>query len=287
MFLSYNLDIKQESKWLVTTPHPSAYNLPFYVTEVGHFYASKGFYTERSAKNKYYVLYTVSGRGHMKYHDEEFYLEKGHAVMIHCNDYHLYKTASDETWDHKWIHFDGESCDTYMKLINDNGTSRIYIENNIEFENYIDDILRGSGVSDIKQSVYMSKSITNILTMMVLGKYNTKTNKNYYQHQEDIQKVIEYIRQNYAEQIVLDDLISVVHLSKYYFLKLFKQNTGMTPYEYLINYRINKAKVMLRTTGLSVMAIGLEVGFTDESNFIKQFKKVVRMTPLNYRKSAW
>ncbi len=93
-----------------------------------------------------------------------------------------------------------------------------------------------------------------------------------------------YIAEHYNEKVTLDNLCEIIHVSKFHFLKLFKTHTGFTPYEYLINYRINKAKQLLKNTDISVNDVCVCVGFNDESSFIKQFKKATGYTPLNYRR---
>ena len=151
----------------------------------------------------------------------------------------------------------------------------------------LEEIMRNPGVNDIKQSVMSSMHITNLLTMMVMGKYSVDNVKGLTQHQEVLERAIGFIRENYAQPITLEDFTMVTHLSKYYFLKLFKQFTGMTPYEYLINYRVNKAKKFLRSTDDPVSQVAYKVGFPDECNFIRKFKKITGTTPLNFRRMRY
>ena len=79
-------------------------------------------------------------------------------------------------------------------------------------------------------------------------------------------------------------MIADIPLSKYHFIRVFKRIMGTTPYNYLTNYRINNAKILLKTTDLSVYEIAERCGFSDTSNFIVQFKKHTGQKPLEYRR---
>lgn len=87
----------------------------------------------------------------------------------------------------------------------------------------------------------------------------------------------------YSEPILIDDMMKDIPLSKYYFIRIFKRIMGVTPYNYLIHYRINISKILLRSTDMSVGEIAEKCGFLDTSNFITQFKKYTGQRPLQYK----
>lgn len=279
----YQLDISIDSKWITITPHSASYKLPFYITEVGIFHAGPDYFTQRDSKNAYLLIYTCSGEGYLKYEKKDYLLTPHTAIIIDCNRYHYYKSHSQESWIFRWIHFGGMCAETYMQLIMESQCHAI-ITDQVPFEAYHNSLLDLSSVGDTYSSVYASTHLSNILMHILSNKFDEKNNKNYLQHKENIDKVIHYIAHHYMNEISIDDFAAQIHLSKYYFLKLFKQYIGTTPYEYLINYRINQAKIRLKTTQDSISHIGISVGFLNESNFIKHFKRITHLTPLNYRK---
>ncbi|WP_070000958.1 AraC family transcriptional regulator [Cellulosilyticum sp. I15G10I2] len=281
----YQLDISNASEWVTITPHTASYKLPFYMTEIGLFYAGQNYFTQRDEKNTYLLIYTCSGEGHLKYENTNYILKPYTAVIIDCNKYHYYKSTSKEPWVFRWIHFGGMCAQTYMNLIMETQCHAIIILDPLTFEEYHSSLMGLSSVSDTYSSVCTSTHLSNILMHILSSKFNETNNKNYIQHKESINKVIDYISKNYRQEINIDEFAELIHLSKYYFLKIFKQYTGATPYEYVINYRINEAKILLKTTNNSISMIASAVGFLSESNFIKQFKRITHLTPLNYRKT--
>lgn len=100
-----------------------------------------------------------------------------------------------------------------------------------------------------------------------------------------IQKSLEYIRQNYHMPLSLREIAERANMSESYFSKLFKTETGVNYQEYLLRYRIEKAKAYLKTTNIKIYEIAKLVGYTDEKYFHVIFKRIVGCTPVQYRES--
>jgi AraC-like DNA-binding protein len=100
-----------------------------------------------------------------------------------------------------------------------------------------------------------------------------------------IQKATEYINSHIHESLCIDDICSVLHVSKYYFCKKFKQSTGLTVMNYILMTRIISAKNMLENSDLAIGEISYRCGFSSQSYFCRVFKEESGMTPLQYQKS--
>ncbi|WP_226372213.1 AraC family transcriptional regulator [Sulfurospirillum diekertiae] len=90
--------------------------------------------------------------------------------------------------------------------------------------------------------------------------------------------VIDYIHDNLGSDITLDALASTAHVSKYHFLRLFKNHTGLTPHQYIIAGRVCKAKTLV-IKGESLSQVALQAGFSDQSHFIRSFRKIYGYSP--------
>ena len=95
-----------------------------------------------------------------------------------------------------------------------------------------------------------------------------------------------YIEQHFAEKVSVDDLARVAAVSPSYLIRLFKRQMGTTPHDYLLRYRISRAKELLAETTLPSAAIAVQVGFASESNFSYRFKQMVGQGPRAYRLSS-
>ncbi|ANA82422.1 MULTISPECIES: AraC family transcriptional regulator [Paenibacillus] len=96
-------------------------------------------------------------------------------------------------------------------------------------------------------------------------------------------RVLEYIHAHYAEPINVDTLASMAMQSRYHFIRSFKSITGLSPYQYVLQRRVEEAKVQLKRTGKTVTEISFELGFASTSQFHRAFLKNVGMTPERYR----
>lgn len=97
--------------------------------------------------------------------------------------------------------------------------------------------------------------------------------------------VIEYIEDNLQRNLSLIELAKIVQMSPNYFVRLFKQSTGVTPYQYVLDCRINKAKELLKNRKLTLAEISQQLGFYDQSRFTNTFSKRMGITPKKYRDS--
>jgi AraC-like DNA-binding protein len=104
-------------------------------------------------------------------------------------------------------------------------------------------------------------------------------------HQERIQTMISYIHKNYPEKITLEDIARSAVVSKRECLRCFQNIIHKTPFEYLLDYRIEVAQKLLRTSQLSILDIALQTGFSSEAYFCKVFKRLCGKTPNTYRKT--
>ena len=93
-----------------------------------------------------------------------------------------------------------------------------------------------------------------------------------------------YIDAHFKEDVTLDKLSEVTFLNKYHIVHVFKQYKGISPINYMIQKRIEEAKLLLSTTNLQISEIAIIVGFTSQSYFAQAFKKATCISPLQYRK---
>ncbi|WP_197036096.1 helix-turn-helix domain-containing protein [Fischerella sp. PCC 9605] len=97
-----------------------------------------------------------------------------------------------------------------------------------------------------------------------------------------MQQAIDYIQAHLAEDISLETIATEVGMSRYYFCRLFKQSTGMSPYQYLLKCRIERAKVLLLQGQQSITDIAIQVGFANQSQFGRHFKRFTGVTPKQF-----
>jgi AraC family transcriptional regulator len=141
--------------------------------------------------------------------------------------------------------------------------------------------------TDLPNSQIYVDGLTTALSAHLLRQYCTveqriKDYKNGLS-QYRLQQAIDYIQAHLAEDLSLDDIAAQVGMSRYYFCHLFKRSTGMSPYQYVIKCRIDRAKeLLLFRQDCSIADVAFQVGFASQSQFTKHFKKWVGTTPKKF-----
>lgn len=107
--------------------------------------------------------------------------------------------------------------------------------------------------------------------------------KEYYY--KKIVKAKQLLEKNYMNDIRLDRLVREANISKFYFIRSFKEIYNITPHKYLIGLRIRAAKRELETSEKTISSICFEVGFTSLGSFSNLFTRSTSQTPTEYRKA--
>ncbi len=102
---------------------------------------------------------------------------------------------------------------------------------------------------------------------------------------ESLVRAIRFIERNLSRPITLDKIAWQAFMSKYHFCRLFKQNMGVSPMQFVIHSRIKMAMTLLRRKDLPISVVAIQSGFNDLSEFNRQFRKITSWSPSEYRKS--
>ncbi|HXI07316.1 MAG: helix-turn-helix domain-containing protein [Bradyrhizobium sp.] len=98
-----------------------------------------------------------------------------------------------------------------------------------------------------------------------------------------LRRLREHIDANIDQRIRVEALARLANLSVCYFVRAFKQSVGVTPHDYLIRRRVERAMELLSGTDLSLSEIALAAGFADQSHCARRFRQHVGMSPRDYR----
>lgn len=103
------------------------------------------------------------------------------------------------------------------------------------------------------------------------------------EYDETIGRILDYINANLNEDLSMDNLASIFYLSKYYLMRKFKQQTGHTVHNYILQKRLIAANALIKK-GKSITTTCIECGFGDYSNFVRSFKKAFGLSPKKHYK---
>lgn len=278
-------DWTEDSEYVSPTPSVEAKQAFHYVQEAGHFYCQPHYLTEREHLDSYLLVYTVAGTGNLQYRGREYPLSPGCAFLIDCREYQRYRTDPIHLWEILWVHCNGGMSREYFEAFWKRNNSPVI---DLNEENVIPELLtrllelyrRKDTFTEIKAS----QLIHNLWMELLLTSTAKGQSSIDYSWPSYMTVIQEYLEMHFQEEIGLDQLALNHSISKYHMIREFKQYSGLTPHQYLLNIRISKAKDLLKHTEASVSDVAFEVGFEHTSHFIQMFKKQEDMTPLSYRK---
>lgn len=133
-----------------------------------------------------------------------------------------------------------------------------------------------------------AESMATALSVHLFKKYSTFTPRllNYAGglSKHRLQGAIEYINDNLDKDLRLSAIANAVGMSQYHFARLFKQSIGLPVYQYVIERRIERAQQLLKQGNLAIADVALAVGFANQSQFTRHFKRIVGVTPKEFRR---
>jgi two-component system response regulator YesN len=172
-------------------------------------------------------------------------------------------------------------CDLFngaKELINilESSLKKLYLEeeynfNKDEYVNYLEDTKTRKELFEMVKQIYYREIETYINISEAKERRHIRMSK-------------QYISQHYAENITLEDIAELVFMNPVYFSVLFKKEEGVNFSNYLLHYRMTKAKQLLKDYSISITDVAGRVGYKDAKYFSKQFAKIVGIKPSEYRK---
>lgn len=275
-------DWTEDSTRIIATPSVTAKFTFFYVQEVGHFQTKPEYYTERQLLNSFLIVYTLSGKGHLRYKDKEYTLSPYQVFFIDCMEKQFYFTDKVDLWEIVWIHFNGSSSRGYYEEFIKQGSSVMNMDQHSRIPSTIQQIIEVHREKNILTEALSSKLIVDLLTELLLANNEHDLSGSFLPaHIKDLMK---YLDQRFNQKMTLDALAQKTAMSKFHLVREFKRYTGFTPNEYVINSRITYAKELLKYSDLPIADISIKVGIENISHFISLFKNREEVTPLVFRK---
>ena len=247
------------------------------------------------------ISYILSGQGVYRIDNHETDIREGDIYLFSTNEVHcITEIHGDKPMVLLNIHFEPRFIWSPSGNALDERFLRIFLDRSEGFSNRLDRenpttkeiaalILRMQKEADECPEAYELMLKTYLLNILVLliRDYNYVSKKSpSLSHSERLlhmETALNYIDQNIATPMTLDELAQKAGMSRTYFSTVFKNLNGMTPWEYIGLKRIERARRLLRTTDKSVLEISLDCGFNNVSQFNRQFKSITGLKPMEYK----
>lgn len=232
----------------------------------------------------YYVIgFIEKGQRFLSCKNKEYTIEPGDLLLFNPKDNHTCEQIDDRTLDYRCLNIQTDIMSKAVLEI----TGREYLPffgSQVVFHSDLVPELRELHQIIMEEEKDFRKEETFFFLLEQLIEEYTEQEVPADNTEQNIQvrAVCEFLERHYMENITLEDLCKLTGLSKYYLLRSFTKQKGISPYSYLETIRIDRAKKMLEQGSL-LIDTALQTGFSDQSHFSKFFKKFIGLTPRQYR----
>lgn len=277
---STELGVLKKSEVYFSSPSQTAKKLYYYPISAGHFFCIKGYHLIRDNYNSLLITHIIDGTFTYIKDGKHITARAGDTVILDCYKPHEYYT--NDSFESIWIHISGANSFELFEEVEktDGNLVKCRDVNHVKkllFRIY--DSISGVNLpSELNISLDIYKIFAELLNPQSI---KSKGESNY---EDSIQDVKNYIAENLNEKLTVQRLANESHMSTSHFSRVFKQQTGFSPYDYVLITRLNKAKYLLQKTEMSVSSIAYETGFNSESNFICFFTDNEGISPGKFRK---
>lgn len=263
--------------------HPQVRRL--YLTDIGFFPHADRHYRERKEGIEEYIfIYCMEGQGEIQMWDgQTFILKENQAFCIPRFCGHKYYACREDPWTILWVHFKGEDCSLYpleerqvVSFLSKSAASRMQFL----FELLLRTL---EGNYTLGNFIYISQ----VLGAILAETYCREKNHTTVEQNKHVTSVIRYMYSHLHDNLTLDDISRQFRFSKSYLHSIFQEYTGRSPIDFYIHLKIQEACKLLRSTDLYVYEVGRLLGYKDQYYFSRQFRKLVGVSPREYKESGY
>ena len=259
--------MKMHKSEIVIDKHYKGYNPVQFGSEncePGHFFGP-------SVRTHWLLHYVVSGRGLFVSDDRTYKVSASQCFIVRPEEKIFYQADEQDPWHYIWIGFSSEldmPSPMFENVLSAPGLSTIFL-----------DLLNAKNMKN-GQAEFLSAKVWEIVA------YFTENDKNTVSRIEDYaERAKTCIEADYMNGITVTEIAKLLNLERSYFSTIFKKSVGISPQQYLNEFRLNKAAKLLINLHFSVSEAAYATGYTDIVNFSRMFKKQFGMSPSEYKKS--
>ena len=239
-------------------------------------------------RNHFLFHYVISGQGVLDSTPKNgvtnrYYLEENQGFLICPGQVNTYSASEKHPWKYVWLEFDGLRASEHLSSAGLDISQPLYRPKTPAMGEAVRDLMLYIADHSESSSLHLIGHLFLFLDALIESSATRREFGGAQLRDFYIQEAITFIEQNYQRDLTVEEIADVCKLNRSYFSKLFKENMGCPPQEFLIHYRMTKAADALIIGDESVGDIGVSVGYPNLLHFSRAFKGVYGMSPREYR----
>lgn len=230
--------------------------------------------------NKFYFI--VEGEGWLKINGSEYYPKPGQLFLMPAGVLQSYSSISSNTFKKYWCHFAAAISDIYLFDIIKTPCF-IDVPDFEKVKNLFEELIKEHDNTRLHARFKEKALLLELISYFIENTNVDSLIFSDFSIMNNLNDVLKYIQEHSTENITVEQLAKRLHFHPNYFTKVFKKYMGMPPAQYVNKVRLEKAKYLLKTTGLQVNEIAEKTGFSDIYYFSKSFKHYTGFSPSDFR----
>ena len=227
----------------------------------------------------FHFLYLKEGWMKAEIGDKKITLSKGECAVFYPDIKQKYTFSKDGNPVSLYLHFTGDAAAEAMDYVNKQYLSVYRISERVLFESLFEKLIR---VHNLKMPAYIPEE--NGLLLQLISIIAKESNQNKPPKRIEILNAIEYLSSHIAENIDINSFAKEFNLSCSRFVHLFSETAGISPHQFLLKLRLDRACYLLKYSTMSIGDIAKSIGYDDSYYFSRIFKKKYLVSPKDYRK---
>jgi AraC family transcriptional regulator of arabinose operon len=262
-------------------------SLELYLCYCGYEICSSGHFYGPTIRTEYLLHIILSGKGIYKVGNKTYELGANTAFLIYPGVSTYYEASIEDPWTYIWVGFNGIKAESALKHAHFSMDNHIVqIQNTEPFLNYVNSMLNSRQLTyanDLAREGFLYQFVSTLIQEQ--QNQEKKEEIHDYSYQVYVDHTLEDIEHNYYKNIKVQNIANYIGINRSYLTNCFKSVLNMSPQEYILNYRMNQASLLLKNTNLPINEVANQVGYDDALNFSKSFKKVYGINPSSFRNS--
>lgn len=237
----------------------------------------------------FYILHFVSdGKGIFTCNGKTYQLSRGDAFLIRPHTQVFYEADEQNPWSYMWVGFNGIKAASYLDSAGFQGDRvTTKCDNTPLIFTYIQQMILHRHLTLTNELRREAALLQIIAVLMDEYKESCPKDDRYdYPYQIYVEQALDYIHRNLTRDIKINDLASYIGIDRSYLTGIFKNTVGLSPKEYLLRCRMERAMHLLQTTDQKIAEIATDVGYQNPLTFSKMFHKHTGTSPTEYRKQT-
>lgn len=271
----------KEHVWVKLIP-----NQELSVYQFGYEECAKGHSFGPANRDHFLLHFIKKGKGEFRTENGSYSLKGGQGFMISPDKISSYKADEEEPWVYFWIGFGGTDAEKYMRDIGISSENPVFSFDNWEPFERIFNNLMALDKNLLSHRLKMMGNLFMLIAEMAenVSLLDIKKKVIFNSKEEYVKNAVGYIEKNFSGKLSISEVVKYVGLNRSYFGVIFKEIMGISPIDYLVNYRIDRAKKYLSDDSMSIGDVARSVGYEDPLAFSKIFKRKVGISPEAFRK---